>query len=101
MNRPLDQSIPFQAPKRLGQHFLRNPADFPAQLGVTQSSVGQNLNDQRRPLVGDSIEDKAGRTLRVENGSNDLFHRVFLAGLRFRSKQRVRNQLVRILHLYL
>ncbi len=60
-----DETVTLETAQRLRQHFLRNAADLPLQLGVTHRAAGQNLNHQRRPFVCDPIQHEAGRTLRL------------------------------------
>lgn len=63
MNFPEDQSISLQTAERLREHLLRDPADLPEQRTVALRSVGQNVNNQRRPFIRDPIQDDARRTL--------------------------------------
>ena len=63
MNRALHQSVPLEAAQSLGQHFLRDASNLPLQGGLTQRPPGQNLNDQRRPFIGDPVENEPGGAL--------------------------------------
>ena len=69
-----DQAIAFQTAKGLGEHFLRDAADGPAQFSVALRSVRQNLDDERGPFVGDSIKDNARRALRFQDRRRCSFH---------------------------
>ena len=64
-----DEAVAFETAQCLGQHLLRNPADLALQRGITPRPGGEDVNDQRRPLVGDPAEDDAGKTMRVHDGS--------------------------------
>ena len=64
-----DQPIAFQTAERLGEHLLRDAADGSAQFSVALRSVRQDLDDERGPFVGYSIEDDARRTLRFQDRS--------------------------------
>ena len=68
MNGALHQAVTLEAAQRLCQHFLGNAADFALQRGITHRSTRQNLNNERRPFIGNSIEHEPGRTLRIQNG---------------------------------
>src|SRR5579871_911499 len=63
---PLHQSVALEVAQRLRQHLLRDAADHAPQLvEAAVLSLGQDADNQRRPLVGDAIEDQARRTLRL------------------------------------
>ncbi len=68
MNSALHQAVALEAPQRLCQHFLRNPADLALQRGITHRSTRQNLDNQSRPFIRNSVEHEAGWTLRIQNG---------------------------------
>ena len=67
MNFAHDQTIAFEAAERLREHFLRDAADGPAQLGVALGSIRQDLDDERGPFVRDAIENDPRRALRFQD----------------------------------
>ena len=68
MNGALYQTVALEGAQRLGKHFLRNAPDLALQRGITHRSARQNLDNESRPLVGNSIENESGRTLRIQHG---------------------------------
>lgn len=77
MNSALHQTVALETAQRLCQHFLRNTSDFALQRGITHRSARQNLNNERRPFIGNSVQHEPGGTLRIQNGRSgrrDLSH---------------------------
>ena len=76
-----DETVAFETSQCLGQHLLRNAADLALERGITPRPGGEDMNDQRRPLVGDPAEDDTGKTMRVHDGSasGTIGHGHFLA----------------------
>ena len=68
VNSSLHEAVALESAQCLRQHFLRNTSDFALQRGITHRSARQNLNNERRPFIGNSVEHESGRTLRVQNG---------------------------------
>lgn len=73
-----NEAVPLETAERLGQHFLGNAADIPAEFAVTKGPIRQHLDDQCRPFIRDPIEDDPRWTLRFENGSGRRFHQGFV-----------------------
>lgn len=46
------QPVSFQAAQRLSQDLLRDPRNFPPQLTVPMGALGQRVEHQRGPLLG-------------------------------------------------
>jgi hypothetical protein len=44
MYHALDEAIAFEAAQRLGEHFLRDPADLTLKRSVTHRAAGKNLD---------------------------------------------------------
>ncbi len=59
MNSALHQAVALEAAQCLGKHFLRNSADRALQFGITHRSASEDLNNQRRPFVGNPVEHKS------------------------------------------
>jgi len=77
VNSSLHQAVALETTQRLCQHFLRNTPDLALKRGITHRSARQNLNNERCPLIGDSVEHEPGRTLGIQNGRSgggDLSH---------------------------
>ena len=58
-----DKAVALQTAQSLGEHFLRDSADFSLQRRVTLRSIGEDLNDERGPFIGNSIQHDTRRTL--------------------------------------
>ena len=58
MHFALHEAIALEAAQSLGEHLLRNPADRALEFGITHRSARQDLNNERRPLIGNPLEDK-------------------------------------------
>ena len=69
VNGPSHQAVAFQAAQSLGEHFLRDTANLALQFGVAFGAVGQDLDNEGGPFVGDAIEDEAGWALGIEDGA--------------------------------
>ena len=54
----LYQAIALETAQCLRQHLLRDAPDGAMQLGITHRSARQDLNDERRPFVGNPVEHK-------------------------------------------
>src|SRR5437870_7281063 len=65
VDRPPDQPIPLEAAQGLGQHLLRNAANLTLQFRIAMGAVAQDVNDKRRPLVGDTIKDKTRKATSI------------------------------------
>ena len=68
VNSPLHEAVALESAQCLRQHFLGNTSDFALQRGITHRSARQNLNNERCPFIGDSVEHEPGRTLGIQNG---------------------------------
>ena len=68
MDGALHQAVALETAQRLCQHFLRNTPDLALQGGITHRSVRENLDNESRPFIGNSVEHEPGRTLRIQNG---------------------------------
>ena len=68
MHCALHQAIAFEAAKRLGEHFLRNPADLALKRSVTHRAAGKNLDGERGPFVCNPVKHQSGRAARIEDG---------------------------------
>jgi hypothetical protein len=68
MHCTLHEAIAFQAAQRLGEHFLRNPADLALKRSVTHRAAGKNLDGERGPFVRNPVKHQSGRAARVEDG---------------------------------
>jgi hypothetical protein len=68
MDDALYQTVALETAQRLCQHFLRNTSDLALQGGITHRSARQNLDNESRPFIGNSVEHEPGRTLRIQNG---------------------------------
>jgi len=68
MNGALHQAVALKAAQRLCQHLLRNAANLALQRGITHRSARQNLDNESRPFIGNSVEHQPGRTLRIQHG---------------------------------
>ena len=58
MHHPSHQAVALKAAQRLGKHFLRNSANCALQFGVTHRSASKDLNNERRPFIGNPIQHK-------------------------------------------
>ena len=67
MHGALHETIAFQTPQGLGQHLLGDPANLALERGVAHRAFGQNLNDERRPFVGDAVEHQPRRALGIQH----------------------------------
>jgi hypothetical protein len=64
VNRAFDQTVALQIPQRLREHLLRDAPDRTPQFVETaRLRLGEDPDDERRPLVGDSVQDCSGRTV--------------------------------------
>lgn len=63
-----NEAVALEAAQGLGEHFLRDAADLALELGITLGAVGQDLDDESGPFVGDAVEDEARGALGVEDG---------------------------------
>ena len=63
------EAVALEAAQGLGEHFLGDAADLALEPGVTLGAVGEDLDDERGPFVGDAIEDEARRALSIEDGA--------------------------------
>src|SRR5438045_5059966 len=64
MHYALHQTVALEAAQGLGEHFLRNPADLTLKRGVTHSTAGKALDDERSPFVSDAVEHEPRGTAR-------------------------------------
>ena len=80
MHLARDQPVALQTAKSLGKHLLRDPADLALELRVASRPGGEDVNDQRRPLVRDAAEDHPREAMRIHDGRlvGALRHGVFL-----------------------
>src|SRR5204862_8348845 len=53
------QAVALKAAQRLSKHLLRNSANRALQFGITHRSASQDLNNERRPFVGNPVEHKS------------------------------------------
>jgi len=67
MDFPLHEAVALEAAQSLGEHLLRNPADRALQLRITHRAARQDLNNERRPFVGNPVKHKSGRALRFQD----------------------------------
>ena len=56
------ESIALEAAKHLRQHLVRNSLDASTQFAKAMGSIREKPDDERGPLVGDSIQCLPGRT---------------------------------------
>src|SRR5262249_21197626 len=70
MHCALHQAVALEAAQRLGEHFLRNPADLALKRGITYRAAGKNLDDERSPFISNAVEHQPGGTARIEHGGN-------------------------------
>ena len=59
MDFALHEAVALEAAQSLREHLLRNPADRALQFGITHRSARQDLNNERRPLIGNPLEHKS------------------------------------------
>ena len=59
MHFTLHQAVALEAAQSLREHLLRNPADRALQRRIAHGAARQDLNHERRPFVGNSIEHKS------------------------------------------
>jgi hypothetical protein len=66
-----DQAVVLEAPQRLGQHLLADPADALHQLAMPARPLAQRGYDDDRPRVGDQRERRARGAVGEEDVVND------------------------------
>lgn len=62
-----DETVALEAAQSLRQHFLGDAADLAVEFGVAHCLFREQLNRNRRPFVGDAIENEPGGTLRIHD----------------------------------
>ena len=68
MHLARDKPVALQTAQSLGKHLLRNPANLALELGVAACPGGEDVNDQRRPLIRDAAEHHPREAMRVHDG---------------------------------
>ncbi len=88
MHDALHQAVALEAAQSLGEHFLRNPADFALKCGVPHRAARENLDYERSPFVSNPVKHEPGRTPWIEHGRNGraFWHRFCVKQLLRRCK---------------
>ena len=79
MDFALHEAVTFETAQRLGQHFLRDAADGALQFGIPHRTERQDLDNEGRPFIGDSIEHEPGWTLWFQNRRRGFSHGSFVS----------------------
>jgi len=58
MHFTLHEAVALETTQSLREHLLRNPADRALQFCITYRAPRQDLNNERRPFVGNPVEHK-------------------------------------------
>jgi hypothetical protein len=61
VNGPVEQPVPFEVPQCPGQRLVTDASGLRLQLGEPQGAVGQDADEQQRPLAGHAREDLTGQ----------------------------------------
>ena len=59
MHFALHEAVALEAAQSLREHFLRNAADRALQFGIPHRPARQDLNNERRPFIGNPLEHKS------------------------------------------
>ena len=59
MHFAFHEAVALEAAQSLGEHLLRNPANRALEFGITHRSARQDLNNERRPFIGNALEHKS------------------------------------------